>query len=320
MNELDELRRWEAGAPPLDDDTRHRARVRLFAAMNEQPAAVRPPGRRRVPRIALTGLVAAAVAATVLVTVDGAREGQQAKPPAVDSPNVANVAAPKVLNGAADWERRHERQTVVPRDDQFIYSKRIIRETERKTGKVRTYTDEMWDSVDGSRSSLTMELGNIMWEEPLGEGESVWPPRRWDELKKLPTDPEKLVPAIVSAGASNGSISDFTEDDRWQAYFLLGELLKAPVLPEGLRAAAYEGLALVPGVKTVEGVEDSAGRTGVGIAYPGRFKGRYLIFDAKSYEFLGFRDERISRDGKKTYVQLSHTVEWAIVDKVRQRP
>ncbi len=46
----------------------------------------------------------------------------------------------------------------------------------------------------------------------------------------------------------------------------------------------------------------------------------YLIFDAKTYEFLGFRDERISRDGKKDCIQLSHTVEWAIVDKVRQRP
>ncbi|MEV7191577.1 CU044_5270 family protein [Streptomyces sp. NPDC093510] len=320
MNELDELRGWEAGAPPLDDDTRHRARIRLFAAMNEQPAAVRPLRRRPVLRIALAGLVTAAVAATVLVAVDGTEEGQQAKPPADSSPNVANVAAVKVLSGAAAWERKHEKQTVVPRDDQFIYSKRIIKETEERTGEVRTYTDEMWDSVDGSRRSLTMELGKIMWEEPMGEGEGVWPPRRWDELKKLPTDPEKLVPAIVSMGTSDKPVSAFTKDDRWQAYFLLGELLKAPTLPEGLRAAAYEGLALVPGVKTVEGVEDSAGRTGVGVAYPGHFKGRYLIFDAKSHEFLGFRDERVSRDGKKTYVQLSHTVEWAIVDKVRQRP
>ncbi|CAM5230479.1 hypothetical protein SALBM135S_08309 [Streptomyces alboniger] len=233
---------------------------------------------------------------------------------------MANIAAAKVLSGAAAWERKHEKQTVVPRDDQFLYSKRIIRETERKTGKVRTYTDEMWDSVDGSRRSLSMELGKTMWEEPLEKGEEVWPPRRWDELKKLPTDPAKLVPAIVSGGTSDKPVSELTKDERWQAYFLLGELLKAPALPEGLRAAAYEGLALVPGVKTVEGVKDSAGRTGVGIAYPGHFKGRYLIFDAKSYAFLGFRDERISRDGKRTYIQLSHTVEWAVVDKVRQRP
>ncbi|WP_055702986.1 MULTISPECIES: CU044_5270 family protein [Streptomyces] len=318
MNELDELRGWDAGAPPLDDDTRHRARVRLFAAMNGPAAAVRPVRRRPVLRIALAGLVAAAVAATVVVTVDGAKDGQQAGPGS--SPSVANVAAAKVLHGAAAWEREHEKQTVVPRDDEFIYSKRIITETERKTGEVKSYTDEMWDSVDGSKRSLSMELGRVMWEEPLGKGGGVWPPRRWDELKKLPTDPEKLVPAIVSMGTSDKPISAFTEDERSEAYFLLGELLKSPTLPEGLRAAAYEGLALVPGVKTVEGVEDSAGRTGVGIAYPDQYKGRYLIFDATSHEFLGFRDERISRDGKKRYVQLSHTVEWGVVDKVRQRP
>ncbi|MEU8955754.1 CU044_5270 family protein [Streptomyces sp. NPDC048518] len=320
MNELDELRGWEAGTPPLDDDTRHRGRVRLFAAMNERPATVRPLRRRPVLRIALTGLVTAAVAATLLVTGDGTSEGRQAKPPAVGSPNAATVAAAKVLGGAAARERRHEKQTVVPRDDQFLYSKRVIKETEQKTGEVRTYTDEMWDSVDGSQRSLSMELGKVMWEEPMGKGEGVWPPRRWAELKKLPTDPEKLVPAIVSMGSGDTPISALTEDDRWQAYFLLGELLKAPTLPEGLRAAAYEGLALVPGVKTVEGVEDSAGRPGVGIAYPSQFKGRYLIFDPKSYAFLGFRDERVSRDGKTTYTQLSHTVEWAVVDKVRQRP
>ncbi|MEV5980106.1 CU044_5270 family protein [Streptomyces sp. NPDC052114] len=318
MNELDELRGWDAGAPPLDDDTRHRARVRLFAAMNEEGPAVRPVRRRPVLRIALAGLVAAAVAATVVVTVDGAKGGQQAGPGS--SPNVAGVAAAKVLHGAAAWEREHEKRTVVPRDDEFIYSKRVIRETEQKTGEVKTYTDEMWDSVDGSQRSLSMELGKIMWEGPLGKGEGVWPPRRWEELKKLPTDPAKLVPVIVSMGTSDKPVSAFTKDERWQAYFLLGELLKAPVLPEGLRAAAYEGLALVPGVKTVEGVEDSAGRTGVGIAYPDEFKGRYLIFDAKSHEFLGFRAERISRDGKKKYTQLSHTVEWGLVDKVRQRP
>jgi hypothetical protein len=68
-------------------------------------------------------------------------------------------------------------------------------------------------------------------------------------------------------------------------------------------------------------VEDSAGRTGVGIAHAWRgSNGAYLIFDPASYEFLGFRDERISASGKKKYIQLSHVVDWGIVDRVRQRP
>ncbi|MFF3641831.1 CU044_5270 family protein [Streptomyces sp. NPDC002564] len=322
MNELDELRGWDAGAPPLDDDARHRARVRLFAAMNERPPAVRPSRRRPVLRIAVTGLVAAAVAAALLVAADGTTKEQRAESPPTGSPRVAHVTAAKVLHGAAARERAHEKRTVVPRDDQFLYSKEIVTETERRTGKVTRFTNEMWDSVDGSRRSLSMELGTPMWEEAMDreKGEGVWPPRRWAELKQLPTDPEKLVPVIIEMRATDKTIGAFTKDERWDAYFLLGELLKSPVLPGGLRAAAYEGLALVPGVRTVHGVEDSAGREGVGIAYPGAFKGRLLIFDAKSYEFLGLRDERTSPDGKKTYVQLSHTVDWAVVDRVWQRP
>lgn len=48
----------------------------------------------------------------------------------------------------------------------------------------------------------------------------------------------------------------------------------------------------MPGVKTIPGVKDSAGRTGVGIAHTGRgsYESKYLIFDPASYEFLGFRD------------------------------
>ncbi|MGC9476138.1 hypothetical protein ACP4I1_18530 [Streptomyces sp. WG4] len=52
----------------------------------------------------------------------------------------------------------------------------------------------------------------------------------------------------------------------------------------------------------------------------GSYESKYLIFDPASYEFLGFRDERISASGKKKYTQLSHVVDWGIVDRVKQRP
>ncbi len=87
-------------------------------------------------------------------------------------------------------------------------------------------------------SSLTMELGRVIREAPLKKGESVWPPREWRKLKKPPTGPEKLVPYIAGAGPSSRSISDFTTDAWFNAYFMLGELLKRPVLPQGLRPAA----------------------------------------------------------------------------------
>ena len=112
-------------------------------------------------------------------------------------------------------------------------------------------------------------------------------------------------------------------------HFQLAGLLKlVPVMPEGLRPAAYEALGMIPGVKVVPNQKDARGRTGVAIAYddptlPGETGyGSYFIFNPKTYEFLGFRDERTSGDGKHgtTFTQLSYLDSWAIVDKAKQRP
>ncbi|MET9774626.1 CU044_5270 family protein [Streptomyces sp. NPDC006367] len=331
-DELGLLREWDADAAPLTGPARDRARRRLLDAMAHEGKHTRTrtrtrtgtgPGRRRALRLVAAAAVATAVTGTaVLIGADGSGEDGA---PGTSTPRVENAAA-TVLNGAAAWEREREKEPVAPRDDQFVYSKRIIKETEQKTGEVKTYTDEMWDSVDASKPSLAMELGREMWEETTEKGSVVWPPRKWSELEKLPRDPEKLVPAILSFGSRGGSddrsVSDLDKRERYEAYWLLGELLKNPVLPQGLRPAAYEALALVPGVRTIPGVKDSAGRTGVGIAHTGRgpYESKYLIFDPVSYEFLGFRDERISASGEQKYIQLSHVVDWGIVDRVRQRP
>ncbi|MFE0177053.1 CU044_5270 family protein [Streptomyces sp. NPDC059002] len=331
MNELDELRGWDAGAPPLDDDTRHRARVRLFAAMNEPAAAPRPPRRRPVLRIAVAGAVAAAVTATVLVVVrDGDGQEPRAKAPAASSPALRNVSARAVLNGAAQYERTHEK-TVAPRDDQYIYTKEIIQETEKGTGEVQRHVDENWRSVDGSKRSWVMEIGKGWWSEPLKENESVWPPQDWGTLKKLPTDPEKLILSLLHKSGpndKNDSLDEITDQEWSDIHFSLAGLLSlVPVMPKGLRPAAYEALGMVPGVQAVPGQQDAKGRTGVAITYDdptveGTPYGGFFIFNPKTYEFLGFRDTRTSGEGKsmKTYTQLSYLDSWAITDKVKQRP
>ena len=317
-DELELLRDWDAGAAPLTEPARARARHRLLNTITRterQPDSA--PSRRRALRLATAGVIAMVITGTaVLITTEGEGPGGAG----TVAPQMRNTAT-KVLHGAAAHEGKQEKP-VAPRHDQFIYSKRIIKETDRKTGRVRTFEDVNWDSVDGSKRSLTMERGNVIWEEPMGKNEDFWPPREWNKLKKLPTEPEKLVPAIVSAnGTTDQSLDDLSGFDWFRAYFLLGELLKQPVLPQGMRSTAYEALALVHGVKAIPGVKDSAGRTGVGIAYTGQGsqKGSYLIFDAESYEFLGFRSEGSTASGRK-YIQLSHTVEWAIVDRLRQLP
>ncbi|MEU1494109.1 CU044_5270 family protein [Streptomyces sp. NPDC005775] len=336
MRDIDELlalKDYEAGAPPLDDETRRRARARLFAAMTapDGPAPVR---RRPVLRIALTGAVAASVAAAVLVAVqeDDGPKGTTAKPPAVGSPPMRNVSVQTVLNGAAAYERKHER-VASPRDDQFIYTKEIIKETNQRTGSTKSYTDETWRSVDGSQRSWVMEIGHGWWSPPLAKNESVWPPQDWGTLKKLPADPEKLILSLLSKTGPddrNDSLDDITEEEWSEIHFSLTGLLKlVPVMPQGLRPAAYEALGMVPGVRTVPNQKDAKGRTGVAITYDDPMLpegstgfGGYFVFDPETYRFLGFRDERTSDDSKglNRYTQLSYLDSWAVVDKVRQQP
>lgn len=336
MRDIDELlalKDYDAGTPPLDDETRHRARARLFAAMSAQggPAPVR---RRPVLRIALTGAIAASVAAGVLVAVqeDDGVKGAGAKPPAAGSPRMRNVSVRTVLNGAAAYERKHER-VASPRDDQFIYTKEIIKETERKTGSTKSYTDENWRSVDGSQRSWVMEIGHGWWSPPLAKDESVWPPQDWGTLRKLPTAPEELILSLLPKTGPddrNDSLDGITEQEWSEIHFGLTGLLKlVPVMPQGLRPAAYEALGMVPGVRTVPDQKDAKGRTGVAVTYDDPMLpkgstgfGGYFIFDPETYRFLGFRDERTSGDGEdmKRYTQLSYLDSWAVVDRVKQQP
>ncbi|WP_200304459.1 CU044_5270 family protein [Streptomyces adelaidensis] len=344
--DLRDLAAFDAGAPPLDDETRRRGRARLVAAITAPGAdrATRTTGRpaspvrrRPVLRIALTCVVTGAVTVGVLVAVQpddgGDGRGKTAKPPVASTPPMRNVSARTVLNGAAAYARKHER-TVSPRDDQFIYTKEIIKETNQKTGKTKTHVDEIWRSVDGSKRSWIMEIGKGWWSPPLADNESVWPPQDWGTLRALPTDPEQLIlemqDRFFGLKEKNTSLDKITDQEWSQIHFSLVGLLKlVPVTPEGLRPAAYEALGMVPGVKAVPNQKDAKGRVGVAITYDDSTlpagvpsSGSYFIFDPVTFEFLGFRDERTSGDGEdmKTYTQLSYLDSWAVVDKVKQYP
>ncbi|WP_217176631.1 CU044_5270 family protein [Streptomyces sp. AC495_CC817] len=343
--DLRDLADYDAGVPPLDEETRRRGRARLLATITAPDADrarkpilrnASPVRRRPVLRIALSGVVAAAVTAGVLVAVQHDRDdgrGRSAQPPVTDLPPLRNVSARTVLNGAAAYARQHEKP-VSPRDDQFVYSKEIIKETNQKTGTTKTHVSENWRSVDGSQRSWVMEIGKGWWAPPLKENESVWPPQDWSELRQLPTDPEQLILAIEKKSfggqGENASLDDISDEEWMHIHFSLAGLLKlVPVMPEGLRPAAYEALGMVPGVKAVPNQKDAKGRVGVAITYkapdlPGGTigYGSFFIFDPVTYAFLGFRDERSSGDGKdmKVYTQLSYLDSWAIVDRAKQYP
>jgi hypothetical protein len=335
--ELHELRQYDAGVPPLDDATRERVRARLHATMSA-PQRPAPAVRRRRPvlRVALTGVVAAAVAAGVLVAVqnnddpNASGRVRAAAPPGAVSPAMRNVSAQIVLHGAAAYARQHE-QAAAPRNDQFIYTKEIIKESNQKTGATKTYTDEDWRSVDNSQRSWIMEIGKGWWAPPLPKNETEWPPQDWATLKKLPTDPKKLILSLARQPDTAGDSLSGIDNVMWSTvHFQLTGLLKlVPVMPDGLRPAAYEALGMIPGVKVVPNQKDAKGRTGVAITYDdptlragSSSFGGYFIFDPKTYAFLGFRDERTSGEGAHmtVYTQLSYLDSWAVVDRAKQRP
>ncbi|MFF7176132.1 CU044_5270 family protein [Streptomyces pseudovenezuelae] len=314
MNEIELLREWDADAPPLSDTARARARFRLQQAMGATaaPVGVSGVGRRPLLRIAVAGVAAAAVTATVVVTQDTGTE-----------PRTRTVSATTVLRGAAAEALRTEKP-VAPRDDQFIYTKEVIEETPVSGGPAKTYVDESWNSVDGSKKSYVSELGHKQWVPPFQKGQSTWPPSRWSELKQLPTDPAKLTATLRDMGG-RPDYGRPTKADEWPMvqYFLSG-LLRNAVLPKGLRSAAFEALASVPGVTVLPGRTEVDGRAAIAIRYvgpsgtPWQGSGRMLLFDAKSYQYLGTRESR--KAGGKTYEQWSHLTAQAVVDRVFQRP
>jgi hypothetical protein len=311
MNELKLLREWDADAPALTDAARTRARFRLHQAMRE-PGAVTTVGRRPLLRVAVAAVAAATVTTTVVVAQNTG-----------SSPRTQPVSAATVLRGAAAEERRLEKP-IAPRDDQFIYTKEIIKETPVGGGRTKTYVDESWNSVDGSKKSYVSELGYTQWVPVFQPGQTTVPPTKWSELKQLPTDPAKLPIALRDLFGRADYDRPMKADDWWWVQSHLSGLLRKAVLPKGLRPAAFEALASVPGIKLLPGRTDADGREGLGIQYvgppgtPWADRKQVLVFDAKTYQYLGMRDQR--SEGGTTYQQWSYLAANAVVDRVLQRP
>ncbi|PKW12344.1 hypothetical protein SAMN05428944_0401 [Streptomyces sp. 1222.5] len=280
---------------------------------------------RPVIRAALATVVVAAITSGVVTVVDAtSREDRHAAAPGADSPRMRAVSASTVLKAAAAHQRRQEKQ-IAPRDDQFIYTKELVTETEIKTGKTRTLVDENWHSVDGTKRGWTMEVGKGWWAEPLKPNQSMWPPAKWQELEKLPTEPFKLILFVQKRliGRKPTPTPDIRDHDWPMIEFGLVNLLhRRPVMPPGLRAAAFEALGMIPGVTATPGVTDADGRPGIAIAYKDPFHqlptSDVLIFADDTYDFLGFEDSHVGE--RRAYKRIFTLESYAIVDKVKQRP
>ncbi|MFR9787462.1 CU044_5270 family protein [Streptomyces sp. MB22_4] len=292
------------------------------------PRASGGPSVRRarpLPRTALlvsaTALaLAGAVTAGAVLTGTGGEKGRGGA--AVDTrPAVALLH--RISDAAAD------RSAPTVRDDQFVYTREKIRETDLTGGKaavgpLKDY--EKWLAQrpgplhklglirdDGETLPLNAELGDTEGT-PAGLGRPTY---RW--LGSLPTEPDELLAYLYAhtpAAERRG---------RDQAVFeQIGSLLGG-VMPPRTAAALYQAAAEIPGVSRSAAARDAIGRQGLGIV---RDDTRYgvrteWVFDPKDYSFLGSRsylikDMPYAKAG--TLLSSSAELAHAVVDKAGLLP
>ncbi|MFG2481066.1 CU044_5270 family protein [Streptomyces fagopyri] len=311
MDDLTRVREWEADVPPLTDEARSAARVRLQSAISRENHATRSvaPSRRLVFRMAAAAAVAA-VGGTVVVASTN-RDGNAV-------PRTSLTAA-QVLNKAADRSRSDSARLPIPRNDQYFYTRTYSTQTPLKGGRAKTWTDESWLSVDGSRPSRRQEHGKVHHDPPLGKHEVAWPPTTYAKLQTMPTDPDKLL-NLFRVGRKRSPMTDTMAFD--QACLLM---MGPRVMPPGLQAGALEALAKIPGVKLDHDQVDGIGRPGIAVSYPNSTF--TFVFDRKTYAYLGLRTkgiglERVNGKWQNTdrYFEMRSLERMAVVDHIGQRP
>ena len=313
MDDLTAVREWDAGTPPLTDEARAAARIRLQRAIAQERHRTVAGGmpRRLVLRGALAGTAAATAAGAV---VTATRDGKD-----TDAPRITPLSAAQMLHKAADRSRADGSRLPVPRDDQFFYTKTYIERTYVKDGRTRTWTDESWMSVDGSKTSWRQEYGKVHHDPPLTKHEVRWPPTVYSKLATMPTDPDKLLDAF-RFGATSSPETDS------MAFLEACMFMQGPrVMPPGLQAAAFEALAKIPGVIPDYDDVDVLGRHAVGVSYP---KVDFtFLFDRRTFDYLGMRLKGSSSQyvhGHQRrfawYHETRSLQQVGVVDHIRQHP
>jgi hypothetical protein len=249
--------------------------------------------------------VATAVALTFVVTGNGGRS----------APAPAASQATKLLQNIALAAEK----TAVPtgvRNDQYVY----IREEGASLGSGKPPAleplsrNEFWLSVDGTRPGLVNEPG--MHNVPLAAG----PPgstdtRSYRYLQTLPTDPDQMLKWLRTHSTGGKSTDQ-------NAFVEVETLIAGTLPPPAVSAALYRAAAKIPGVVVVPDAVDAIGRHGVAVARVGDDKLLELIFDKKTYIYLGHREiaaDTTSWQKKGQTVAMTAIEQRTIVDKPGQR-
>jgi hypothetical protein len=143
---------------------------------------------------------------------------------------------------------------------------------------------------------------------------------RYEELAKLPTDPDELLKAVY-ADPDTKEGGGTTEQQR--AFDTIGMLLEEQVLPPALGAALYKAVARIPGVTIVDRSQDAAGREGIAVAREDRGARTEWIFDRKTLGYLGQRKVQTEDTQwlkKGMLLATTAVFERAMTDTLGERP
>ncbi|MGI5245398.1 CU044_5270 family protein [Dactylosporangium sp. CA-139066] len=314
MNDLQELKNFGAALDPADPEPPARLRHRVLSA------AAAPARRRRLPRLALAGGLAAAITAGVLAAQVIGIGGHT--PP-------ASAAASEILHSAAEEARQQPVFEVRP--EQFVYVESIGTNTNYGSPTSKPKLEKVhrtaWLSAGGERDGLVRSNNETFMIDGCQNGRQTQSKGGKSEttsctpipayLAGLPTTADAMLDYLYTH-SSGGNPRD------QQAFTTAADLIRESYVPPAALAAVFEAVARIPGVDVVGDVTDDAGRPGVAVALT-EVQGMRteLIFDKKNHGFLGTRSVMVrDQDGlRKGDIWASSAVlKVAIVDRAGQTP
>jgi hypothetical protein len=262
MNDLDLLIELGDEVPLPDPATLAPVRARVLAGITRRRRRMILPG---------TIVATAAAAATIVALVPG----HPATPPAAR--DHASTGAGTGVSSGSPAIRLLDRAAqaalaqpaVTPQPWQYVY----LKDFDSSLG----YT-QMWTSVSETRDGL-MESGGdpATTMRPCREAQCD-PLGRY--LAGFPTT-AAAVPGYLTATfrSAVGDVDEFAVTE--------GPILNSAYLVPQQRAAFYIYLATIPGVTVQYGVRDAAGRQGTGLVWQTQAGKIMLIFDPRTYAYLG---------------------------------
>lgn len=312
---------------PLDDPGSAEA-TRLYRQITSAPDTGRHAtraGRRLVGRRIFLPLVAGAAAAGLVAgVIIAAQPGARPAP----SPGVENaqLTARQVLDNAA--AAALNQPDITPRPDQFFYVKLKITGSGSSDG-----ISQYWLSIDGKRNGLqevgssgsSVQEGCVDGQQKVdtaakGPGyqgpSSVTCTAIPAYLPDMPTSPGTLLSYLertqgVGVGKpglpANALINSLGKE--------IDGLFTNDWLSAAQQAALYRLVAQTPGTTLVRHVTDVDGRPGVGVQWIYQGLATVLVFDARTYAFLGMTGQ--DGDGTDSGMALLKT---GVVNQVSELP